>query len=98
MKPRSYDIDLTRSEWNFSGLHQTKSRYITTVHNLEPTVKNIRSLVSYMFPDAIIDESDMKLSEQIHGGGGVDLFSVRLDAKDGSCDMFRSCSVSFMEV
>lgn len=98
MKARSYAVDVVRSEWNFSGLHQTKSVNVTTIHNLEPTLKNIRSLIAFLFPDSVIDETDATLYEQIHGGDGLDLFSVRLTRKGSSYDMFRSCSVSFMEV
>lgn len=94
MTARSYKVSISAYEWNFSGLHSLNDHYVTTVRDFVPTVSNIRSLISNLFPNEQIDERDMTLYEQIHSMFDCGMIDVSLV----SCDMFLSRSVSMMEV
>ena len=67
---------------------------MTTITNVIPTAKNIRSVVRSFFPEYEIDETDSKLSEQIRSDLDIGMISVRL----ATHDMFISRSCLFMEV
>lgn len=94
MKARSYNVYLARSEWNFSGLHTTTEKLLTTVHNMTPTAREVSVLIGCLLPGETIKTTDQSLYEQIHDSLDAGFFSVSL----ASPDMFVSRSVSFEEV
>lgn len=94
MKARSYNVYLARSEWNFSGLHATTEKLLTTVHNVTPTAREISVLIGYLLPGETIRTADQSLYDQIHDSLDAGFFSVSL----ASHDIFVSRSVSFEEV
>ena len=99
MKSRTWKIYSAVSEYNFSGLHSTKTTYLTTVPDIVPTVKNIRSVVRSLFPEYEIDETDWTLAEQIRSNFDIGMISVALKMPGTKYrDEFLSRSCELMEV
>lgn len=94
MKKRTFKIYSSIREWNFSGLKTGKETYLTTIPDVLPTVKEIRSIVRSLFPEYEIDETDAPLSKCIHENLDIGMISVPL----ATHDMFISRSCVFMEV
>ena len=82
MKKRTFAVYSTVSEHNFSGLSQTKMTYLTTIPNVLPTVKEIRSLVSSFFPEYEIEETWATLAEQIRSNLDIGMISVSFKTND----------------
>ena len=89
MKKRVFRIYSQVSEYNFSGLHQTKATYLTTVPNVSPTVKEIRSIVRELFPEYQIDETWSSLAETIRSNLDIGYISVPFKGNDEFIS--RSC-------
>lgn len=89
MKKRVFRIYSQVSEYNFSGLHQTKTTYITTIPNVSPTIKSIRSIVSELFPEYQIEETWQTLAETIRSNLDIGYISVPFKGSDEFIS--RSC-------
>lgn len=99
MKSRSYEITVFEHRENLSLLRA--SRVIRApfgfVHDLVPTVSNVRRVVHDLLPLAVINEMDMSLSAQIRDGMSSGAFSVSVRMDGPAPDVFTSYSVLFME-
>jgi hypothetical protein len=88
-----YEVDLNRSEENFSGLRSMSTKRIGKHFPLVPTVRNVEAVVS-MITDMPIDTRWMSVKEQIKDSLECGFFTIDL-----RCDEdFVSYSLSFTEV
>ena len=93
MKCRTYAVELTRHEENFSGLRCSSSKRIANHIPLVPTARNVEALVA-LFTDMPIDTRWMSVAEQIHDSMSFGFFTIDLRHDED----FVSYCVSFTEV
>ena len=82
MLAHDYRIGTSISEYNFSGLHSTKTVYFSKVRNFKPTVNNIEKLVKDYYPEKKIDTRFESIKQQISNGLDIGMICIHFMSKD----------------